>query len=148
MTTTLEAMFASNPSAESKGKWIWFGGEESDPDAFGFLIARAGGANSKYERKLFEESRPVQKLVQIERNKPSETTLKKLREITKKVFIETCLLDWKNIKTSSHPDGIPFSKQAAADLFEQFPELYDELVSQAQSSTTFRETDVEDEAKN
>lgn len=139
----IDLLFASNPNNEQNGKWVWFGDEGAE-GSFAFKLARAGGANSKYENRQQELLKPLQLVIMAEQRNPSPKTMDQIKRINQQAFVECCMLDWKNVKTKSAPDGLAFSKEAAIDLLNQYPELYDTLLGMAQSAATFREA----EAKN
>jgi len=69
------------------------------------------------------------------------------KKITKEVFVSTVLLGWKNV-TDAEGKDLPFSKENALKLFHDLPDLYEDLVRQSNNANTFKDAEMEVEAKN
>lgn len=143
--TDLFSMFGSDKNLETKGKWIVYGPDET---ATGFLVGRAGGANTKYTKLLTEKLRPYQRLIQQNARKPTTEVLDIVTKMQKEAFIEACLFDWKNVALERNGPTVPLTKENAQKLFDQFPDLFTDLMSQADNVQTFQLDSLEDEAGN
>jgi hypothetical protein len=145
MMTNLFAMYGSDKNLETKGKWIVLGPDEN---ATAFLIARAGGANTKFSKLLAEKLRPWQKLIQHNARKPTQEVLDIITKMQKETFVEACLLDWRNVRIEESGENVPYSPEAAFKLFDQLPDLFLDLFNQADQVQTFQHDSLEDEAGN
>ncbi len=137
--------YKTNANKETEGKWVAPIGEyEGAPE---FKIARAGGANKKFDNLQAALLKPYQRQIQANINNLPDEIKKLISEKNKEAFIATCLLDWKNIE---NVDGkvIPFSKENAKDLFNQLPDLYNELFGYAMQIATFQDEEIEAEVGN
>lgn len=134
-----------NPDAEKNGVWVFPYGPE-DEDFPGFKLAKPGGANKTYDKELTAQLRPYQKLITAQKDNPDEKTLELVSKAQRTAFIKACVKDWKNVPYSENP--LPFSVDECEKLFDAVPRLFDDLVSEAQSTALFSPEDVEEEAKN
>ncbi len=126
MKTNLDFLKTSK-TYESEG--VWFELSEKT----GFLVARLGGANTqKVKQATAKHFKPYARMIEN-----GLLDAQKEREITLKVFIECCLLDWKGVEIDG--EAVPFSKEAALKLLLDLPELADTLSAQAQDSKNYRE---------
>lgn len=138
-------LFASNTDREVTGTWVYPAGEYEDAPAF--KIARAGGANKKFDNLQRAGMKPFQRLIQAQARNITPEVVEKINEVNKKAFIGACLLDWKNVFDK---DGsqVPFSLEAAERFMNQLPALYDELFGYANSIATFQDADIETDSGN
>ena len=61
----------------------------------------------------------------------------KEREITCKVFVHSCLVDWKGVEIDGQE--CPFDADKAVELFLTLPDLMDTLVSYASDNKNYKE---------
>lgn len=148
MTNPLFAAFQTDQNMEVSGKWVYPAGEptESNPNPPAFKLARAGGANKKYNKVQAALMKPHLALFRNSKDITPER-MDLINDIAKKCFFETLLVDWKDVQNK---DGVTvaFSREAAEDLMKQLPALYDFLMGESQALSTFNPTTVEDEAGN
>jgi hypothetical protein len=133
--------FLTDTSAETDGAEIVFAANE-DGTIPTFRVARMGGANKRYAAELTRQTRPL--TAAIRNGMLSDDQAKR---ISLNVFIETVLLDWYNMQDAAG-NIISYSKPAARKLFEDLPDLYEELVRQAMAITTFQIAELDETAKN
>lgn len=139
------SFYKTNANKELDGKWVSPIGEyEGAPE---FKIARAGGANKKFDNLQANLLKPYQRQIQANINNLPDELKKLINEKNKEAFIATCLLDWKNIE-NAEGKVIPFSKEAAKDLFSQLPDLYTDLFGYAMQIATFQDEEVAAEVGN
>lgn len=117
--SNLYKTFSTNRNLEVDG--VWF---EIDTETK-FLLARAGGANTKYTRCLQTRGKPYSRRAARGTLEPEA-----LQEIEKQVFLDSVLLDWKGV-TDADGDSVEFCRGAAIKLFNDLPELYVTLVEAA-----------------
>ncbi|MWP63110.1 hypothetical protein [Gilliamella sp. Pas-s25] len=107
-----------------------------------FYIARIGGANSKYSLLIKKLTKQYKRQIQLDAL-PEE----KLIEISIKAFSEGALRGWDNIQDRKGKN-IPFSIENACDLFKQLPDLFADLVSQANDLDLYKSVQIEEDIKN
>ena len=125
---SLYQSFKTSDDLEQGG--VWFRQGEAK-----FLVKRISSRNYKYRTTLANLMRPHKRA--IEADTLSEETG---REISIAAFLEGALITWENV-ADKEGKTIPFSKQAAINLFQDLPDLFDTLLSEAQSSKHFIEVD-------
>lgn len=145
MTDILYSLFQTDEDAETSGKWVFPAGEGDDKPAF--KIARAGGANKKFNKLQTSLLKPHAALFRNSGRGLSNEAIEIAAAVAKQCFMETVLLDWKNVKDTSGT-VLPFSKENAEMLMKKLPALYDFLMSEAQAIQTFNSASLEDESGN
>jgi hypothetical protein len=138
---SLYAQFGTDTKAEVEGTDITFAAN-SDGSIPTFRVARMGGSNKRYLASLTRKTRSVQTAIR-NGTLPDEQA----KRISMEVFIETVLLGWSNVYDRTGT-LITYTPNAAQWLFNELPDLYDEIVRQAGSLTTFQTAELEDIAKN
>lgn len=138
---SLYNQFGTDTKLETEGADITFAAND-DGTIPTFRVARMGGANKRYLAALSRKTRSV--TTAIRNGTLSDEQAKK---ISLEVFIETVLLGWSNIYDRTG-NPIPFTQHNANVLFNELPDLYDEIVRQAGSLTTFQTAELEEIAKN
>ncbi len=138
---SLYSQFATNKDAEVEGVWVEYGANE-DGSIPAFKISRMSKANKKYTKSLERATRPHRRAIEL------ETMNNDLAErLFMEVFVDTVLLDWKCIKQRDGEE-LEFCKKNALKLFEDLPELYDDLQEKAKKASLFRDETLEEEAGN
>lgn len=156
MSTSMYAQFATDSDFEKKGIWVEFA-------AFRVLIARAGGANKKYERVLEAKTKPYKRAILNETMDPGKSL-----QIYREIYAESIVLKWEvKIPDAKDPDNedkftwkagienpepggpiLPFNKDNVMLSFNNLPDLFLDLKVQAEKMALFRKQDLEDESKN
>lgn len=149
MTFNLYKTLSSDESLEREGVWIYPYGpkEEGFP---GFKVARAGGANTEYDKMLTKGLRPYQRLLSAAVKNPEgmdTKTVELVKRATQKAFVATCMLDWSDLKDKNEK-AVAFSKEAADTLFNDLPAVYQDLMDAAQNIATFQREENKVEAGN
>jgi hypothetical protein len=116
-------------------------------EAPAFKIARAGGANKKYDALQRAGLKPFQRLIQAQSKNLSAELMETIGKVNKSAFIGACLLDWKNV-FDKNGNQVPFSKEAAATFMDQLPALYEDLFGYATSIATFQDEEIEADSGN
>jgi hypothetical protein len=133
--------FETNQDAEKEGVWVEYG-ENDDGSVPAFKISRMSKSNKKYSKALERATRPHRRAIELETMKDDTA-----ERVFLEVFVDTVLLDWKNIKTRKGEEMV-FSKKSALDLMKSLPELYDDLQDKAKKASLFRQDVLEEEAGN
>ena len=127
MKTNLDKFYKNDSSLEGGGIWFDVGGGVE------FLIKRFGGFNSQQVKlELAKHYKPYSKQIEL-----GTLSTEKEREITIKVFVNACVLDWKGIEADGK--ALPFTKDNCIELLKGLPELAETLVAQASDSKNYRE---------
>lgn len=105
-------------------------------------IARAGGSNDQYLKRLEAKAKPHRRSIQHETIEKAQ-----LDTMVKEVYAESVVLGWENV---SDRDGnlMEFNKENVLKLFKDLPDLYTDIMEQAQSAALFRLNLREQDAKN
>lgn len=130
---SLYKIFKTNNSLEVKGVWIEYG--EEPP--IRFRIARAGGSNKAFAKRLDQLTRPVRKL--LANNALSD---ERANEIYQEAFIQTVLLEWENV-TDENGNELPLTFENAKKVFTDLPDLFNDLKEQATNMAMYREEELE-----
>ena len=98
-----------------------------------YIVARAGGANKKFVKRISKLTTPHRKAIQANRL-DDETG----EAILMNAFVDTCLFDWEGV---TGPDGepLPFNRENAMKLFTDLPDLWRELREDAQNASLYRD---------
>lgn len=130
-------------------------------------LARAGGANVKYQKLLVAETKPFKRQINSD-TMDTEVEKKILRE----VYAKTVILSWETLvgseddednpprlATGIEPwpgyngdlteDGlVPFTVENVVRILVLLPELFSEIMQTASNYALFRQQEREDDAKN
>jgi hypothetical protein len=145
MTDSIYKLFATDTDAESKGKWVSVSGYQ-------FLLARAGGANTKFANAYSAAMQPYARI-----QKMGKFTEDQAREVAVGPFVDHCVLDWRTkqedqsfVPTIADKDGtpMPFSKDAAKKLLLDIPDLFATLFDASANVATYAPEDIDASAGN
>ena len=140
---SLYKQFATNTEKEIEGIEVQMTEAENDDGSIPtFVVSRMGKSNKRYSKALEAATRPYRRQIEL-----GTMNNDKAEEIFLGVFVDTVLKGWKNVRDESGAD-MPFTKQTATKLFKDLPEVYERLQEEAKLSANFRETSLEEEAKN
>jgi len=130
----VHALFGTDKKAEQEGIIIEYGDGE---DAFSFRVARAGGSNKAYLKKLEALCRP-----HLRQIKNDTLSRKKQQEIMIKAYVGTVILGWTNVRDKTGT-VLEFSHENCTKLFKEYPDLFADLASEAGRANLFREEMLE-----
>jgi hypothetical protein len=149
MGKSIYDLFATDTNMETAGRWYRIGDME-------FLLARAGGTNTKFTAAYAASSRPYQRQQQM--GQLSEDTA---REILAEPFSKHVVLDWRTRAKDDKgaevitdhvipgKDGpLTYSVKAAQQLLMDIPDLLMTLVEAAGNFSNYAPADLEAAAKN
>lgn len=138
---SLYKQFSMDQSLEKKGILLEYG-ENSDGTMIALRIARAGGSNKRYERRLEKAFKPYRRQIQA-----GTADEKVLRRALIEVFAETVVLGWENVH-DENGEPLPFTKDNCVKLFNDLPDFFDDVRDAASSYDLFRQDEMEVDAKN
>lgn len=136
------ALFETDQEVEQKGV-------ELDYGAFYFTIARAGGANSRYKKVMAAKTKPFRRLIQEGRMPEAKS-----KELMHEAVAETVVLGWGSKKhghgkmIGKQGEAIDFTHANVIKLFNDLPDMFQDLWEQANSVALFRATEEEEDAGN
>lgn len=152
---SMYSKFKTNDNLEQNGVILDYG-------PFRITIARAGGTNKKFAKIMEAKAKPYRRAIATETLDEKVAT-----NMLYEAFAEGIILNWEVLKTGekdekgkklpdSHvsgiegPDGemMQFTQENVITTFENLPELFLEIKSQAESSALFKEDDVKEDSKN
>ena len=126
--------FATDEESEKNGVVIDYGN-------FRVTLARAGGANKKFQRVLELKSRPYRRAIQTEMLDPDVAT-----KILLEAYAEAVVRNWE-VKVQGEwrsgiegPEGelLPFNEGNVLSTYERLPDLFDEHREQASKAALYR----------
>lgn len=155
MSNNMFTQFETDKNLEKNGIVLDYGD-------FRVTIARAGGANRKYNRTLEFVSKPYRRAID---NKT--IAVEKAEEIMMQVATQSLVLLWevrevKEAKKEGEEDKvtwksgihardggvIDFTRDNVMLTFQQLPDLFHDINGQAETAANFRKAGLEDDAKN
>lgn len=142
--SNLFKMFKTDKSVERDGVWLNFGPISDEPGApeTKIKIARAGGANSQFDKRRESLLKPYRHQIQHDIF-PEEMA----RKVMHQLFAETVVLDWENVYNDQ---GVKLdcTVENIMYLFGELPDMFTQIKTNAEQTTLFREYVREADAKN
>lgn len=105
-------------------------------------IARAGGANKRFQKTLERKARPYRRAIQTETFSPELA-----EEMLVEVYAESVILGWRGVKDEAGKK-MEFSKENCIKLLTDLPDLFKDIQDQANKAALFRAVLQEDSSKN
>ena len=134
--TSIYDLYGTDKELEKNGVWIEYPGGEM------FKVARIGTNESAYGKLLRQKTKHLRRKIEAD-----TLDVDVLSKIMMDVFVQTSLLDWKNVN-GSDGKAIDFNRENALELMRRLPDLFDDLHTQAQALSTFQKEAVEKDSKN
>lgn len=127
--TNLFQKYETDPEKE-------LGGIPVELDGCTFTVRRAGGGNRAYRYALALAARQFQHVFKAE-VRDEQAVFQANEEIQQIAFAQTVLVGWENVDGR---DGLPleFSKEAALDLIQSCPAVWDALKGAAIEDSNFK----------
>lgn len=138
---SLYSQFKTNNNLEREGIVLQYG-DNAEGKPICIRIARAGGANSQYSKLMEARVKPYRRQIQ---NETIERTM--VEKMLREVYAETIVLGWENV-TDEEGKELPFTVQNCIKLFEDLPDLFQDIQDQSQRAALFREEVLEADSKN
>lgn len=130
MKTSLNSYYQTNRELETKGTWV-----ETESGAK-FLLKRMGGKNQK----KINEARAKYFMGHIDDLKEDKMPEEEQEKLFIKVFVESCLVDWKNV-FDSEDNQVPYDPELAEQVLFDCPDLFDELINYSNSRKEFKKVE-------
>lgn len=145
---SLSKQFNTNREMEAQGVRITFG-HNDDGTEIAFIVARAGGANSRFQPVADIVLKPYRRQIANETVDP-----KVLKERMMEIYAKTVVKGWEHVAkadvTGDDKDEgyAEYTWENCLALFKRLPDLYTEIQQFADGMTAFRAEDLEADAKN
>lgn len=149
--SSLYTQFKNDPALEKDGILLQYG-DNSKGQPTCIRIARAGGANVAYQRRMEAVVKPYRRQIQTETIETAQVT-----KLIQQVYAETVVLGWEHVefpvldaegKPTDVLEELPYTPENCKRLFVDLPDLFADLQEQAQRAALFRADIREAEAKN
>lgn len=138
---SLYKTFQTSQHLEKNGIELQYGENDKGEEIL-IRIARAGGANSAYNKRLEALVKPYRRQI------TSETIDNKvLEKLILQAFAETVVLGWSGVE-DAEGNALECTVENVIKLFTDLPDLFKDVQDQAQKSVLFREEILELESKN
>lgn len=134
----LYLQFKPNTTREREGIFLEYGflktpdGEADESRPVRIKIARAGGANTAFTKRLDARIKPYRRQLQTE-TMDNGIAQKLMRE----VFAETVVLGWENVQDENGND-LEFNVPNCIKIFTDLPDWFADVQLQAQNGALFR----------
>lgn len=138
---SLYKTFGTDTALEKQGLFLEYG-NNSKGEPVRIRIARAGGANVQYRKRMEALTKPIRKQIANE-----TADVEQLRAIVRQVFAETVVLGWEGVE-DREGNALTYSTANVVKLFTDLPDLFDDVQEQAQRLALFRAEVQESDAKN
>jgi hypothetical protein len=133
---SLYSQFSTDKDAERDGVWLDYG------PGGRIKIARAGGSNVRYQKRLQAFSKQYRRQIDLEILE-DEVAERELADI----YASTILLAFEDVKDRDGQE-IPFSRESARKILLDLPDLFADIRAQATNLALFRELEREEDAGN
>lgn len=139
---SLFKQFKTDTNLEQKGIFLEYGTAEENGEPIRFKIARAGGSNKNFEKTMERLTKGIRRQIANDIAE-DEQVLKVMR----RVYAESVILGWENVFDQ---DGKPltFNVENCIQLFEDLPDLFQDIQAQARTMALFRKANLETAAGN
>lgn len=139
---SLYKQYGTDKEIEKTGVILKYANDDDPKKPIEIRIARAGGGNLAFQKRLDLEIKPFRRQIQTE-------TLSKAkdREIMIRVYSATVILGWENVKDADGND-LPFNYENCIKLLTDLPDLFEDIVEQSHKVALFRSEIREADAKN
>ena len=138
---SLYKTFQTSQDLEKNGIELQYGENDKGQEII-IRVARAGGANNAYNKRLEALVKPYRRQIS------SETIDNKvLEKLILQAFAETVVLGWSGVE-DAEGNALECTVENVIKLFTDLPDLFKDVQDQAQKSVLFRQDILELEAKN
>lgn len=148
---SLYKQFKTDNTLEKDGILLEYG-ENSKGKPICIRVARAGGSNNAYAKRMEARVKPYRRQIQ---NETMESAL--VERIVKEVYAETVVLGWENVEfpvldaqgnQTDKLEELPYTTENCIRLFDDLPDLFRDIQEQSQRAALFRAEVREADAKN
>lgn len=128
---SLYKQFKADPNLEKDGIVLQYA-DNSKGEPIEFRIARAGGGNAAFTKRLEVLTKPYRRQIQTETIERAQVD-----KLIRQAYAETVVLGWKNVEDEAG-NPLPFTVENCVKLFTDLPDLFADIQEQAQKAVLFR----------
>lgn len=129
----LYKQFATDDSVEKEGLWLEYGlNSKGLPTRI--RIARAGGSNVAFAKSFERHSKPFKRLLQIGQMEEEQN-----RRLMANVYMDAVIKGWENVE-DKNDEPLAYTRENVEKLLKDLPDLFADIMTQANSAVLFRET--------
>ena len=128
--TGLYDTYGTDAELEVSGIWLDYG-LNAKKQKIRFRVARAGGANSRFNKMIEVSTRPYRTQIQDD-NLPAEIS----DPIVLEAFASTVILGWEGVTDKKGKD-LEFTKENVIKLFTDLPDLWTDVRTQAAKMSNY-----------
>lgn len=145
---SLSKQYNTDKSAEKTGIRVTFG-HNSDGTEIALILARSGGANTRFQSVADVILKPYRRQIQ---NDTVDNTVLRAKMI--EIYAKTVVKDWEKVAlsdvTGNEDDKgyAEFSEENVIALFTRLPDFFTEVQSITDNLSVFRAEGLEEDAKN
>lgn len=139
--SNLYKQYRTDPNVEREGILLELG-ENSKGQMMAIRIARAGGANTAYNKLVEARIKPYRRQIQ---NDTMDSSI--AERVLAEVYAETVVIGWENLEDEKN-NPLPYSVDNCKKLFADLPDLFKEIQLQSQRTALYRADILEADAKN
>lgn len=134
MAKGIYALFTTDKDLEKEGFALEYGTAT-------FIIARAGGANKKYQSLMERKMRPYRSAINA--GTMDESTAEKLLA---EAYADAVILAWDGV-TDAEGEELAFTRENVVQVLLDLPDLFRDIQEQSQRVANFIKESVEEDAK-
>lgn len=139
---TIFDMFETDESVETMGVLLRYG------EKIRVLVARAGGANKKFEKAMKTLTKPHRSTIKaIQAGTASESDSDLIEGLMQEAYAKTVVLGWEGI-TEKDGTSIECTPANVISLFKRIPQLWIDIRDFASNYVNYLSEDIEEVAKN
>lgn len=134
--------YKADENLETKGILLEFGINERTKKPIRFRVARAGGANKAFEKRLEFKTKPYRRQIQTDMLDKSIQD-----QLLKETYAETVVLGWEEVD-DENGNPLEFNYENCMKIFTDLPDLYKALSEETQKFILFKAEILEKDLKN
>lgn len=140
--TSIFSTMKTDTNAEKNGIWVEFLNPATS-ETYRFRIARAGGANDAFNKKLEELTRPYRR----QNMDLDQLPLARQEELWRVIYADCIILAWEGI-VGEDGEPYPYNRENIIHLLKELPDVFRFLSKEANAYQNFRVAAREREAGN
>lgn len=126
MKSNLDKFFKTDADLENNGMWF------DISETTGFRVRAFKASNPRAKAAMAAHYKPYARQIEI-----GALEVTKQREVTTKLFIEMCLVEWRGVQIDDK--DVELTTENALKLFTALPDLFDTLWRHANDFTNYKE---------
>lgn len=134
--------FKTDGNVEKEGLWLEYGTADGSGQPIRILIARAGGANVAFQKAFERHSKPFKRLIQIGQMEDEQS-----KRMMRNVYADSVIKGWENVE-DENDQPLEFNRENVIHVLTELPDLFVDIVEQANKGALFRQDLLEADSGN